>query len=343
MNHIPLISVVIPLYNGAQYIHRSIQSVLDQSYTEFELIVVDDGSDDGGGDIVLEFTDTRLRLVRQENAGVSAARNKGIAEGRSKYIAFLDADDEWNAGFLDAVVNLTNKYPQAGIYGAGYRMVFPKGPVVEVTAEEAINQQTWLLVTDYFYRSNGGSLIHASGVMIPRHIFEELGSFKVGEHHGEDLEMWARIALHYPIGYDTRILFSFHQTGMIKKKRFHKLPKYEPHVRMLQAFLNNTPGSLVNQKIIRAHIKDRYLKSCFWFISNSSRAATLVFTKDNHAEVWAPLVNKLIRIPPLWPFMRFVAWIYRVPKSRLVMKFRGGKYVSHGVLQRTCDSGFRFV
>lgn len=103
-------------------------------------------------------------------------------------------------------------------------MVFPKGPVVEVTAEEAINQQTWLLVTDYFYRSNGGSLIHASGVMIPRHIFEELGAFKVGEHHGEDLEMWARIALHYPIGYDTRILFSFHQTGMIKKKDFISYP-----------------------------------------------------------------------------------------------------------------------
>ena len=339
MNHIPLISVVIPLYNGAQYIRRSIQSVLDQSYTEFELIVVDDGSVDGGGDIVREFTDTRLRLVRQENAGVSAARNKGIAEGRSKYIAFLDADDEWNAGFLDAVVNLTTQYPQAGIYGAGYRLVFPKGPVVEVTAEEAINQQTSLLVTDYFYRANGGGLINASGVMIPRRIFDELGVFKVGEHHGEDLEMWARIALRYSIGYDTHILFSFYQTGMDNKKRFEKLPKYEPHVSMLQAVLVNTPGSLVNEKIIRAHITDRYLKSSFWFISNSSRADTLVFTKDNHAEVWVPLLNKLIRIPPLWPFMKFVAWIYRVSKARLLLKILGGKHVTHGVLQRLATVG----
>lgn len=112
---------------------------------------------------------------------------------------------------------------------------------------------------------------------------------------------------------------------------------------MLQAFLNNTPDSLVTQKIIRAHIKDQYLKSCFWFISNSSRAATLVFMKDNHAEVWAPLLNKLIKIKTLWPLMRFVAWINRVLKSRLVMKFLGGKYVSHGVLQRIRDSGFRFV
>lgn len=339
----PSISVVIPLYNGAQYIRRSVESVLAQTYDDFELIVVDDGSADRGGDIVLEFTDPRVRLVQQENAGVSAARNKGIAEGRGKYIAFLDADDAWDAGFLDAVVNLTTLYPQAGIYGTGYRMVYSKGPVVEVTAEEAINQDRHLLITDYLYRANGGSLINASGIMIPRRIFKELGDFKVGEHHGEDLEMWARIALRYPIGYDTRVLFSFYQTGMIKKKRFHKLPKYEPHVRMLQAFLNNTPDSLVTQKIIRAHIKDQYLKSCFWFISNSSRAATLVFMKDNHAEVWAPLLNKLIKIKTLWPLMRFVAWINRVLKSRLVMKFLGGKYVSHGVLQRIRDSGFRFV
>ena len=336
------ITVVIPLYNGAQYIRRSVQSVLEQSYNHFELIVVDDGSVDSGGDIVLGFPDPRLRLVRQENLGVSAARNKGIEEGKGNYFAFLDADDEWDHEFLMAMVTLTEKYPQAGIYGSGYRMVYPQGPTVEVTAMEANKNKPSLLVTDYFYRANGGCLINASDIMIPCRIFKELGAFKVGEHHGEDLEMWARIALRYPIGYDTRILSSFYQTGIDNKIRFQILPKYEPHIRMLQGVVNNTSGSLVNQKIIRAYIKDRYLKSCFWFITNTSRAATLVFSKDNRTEV-LPLLNKLIRIRPLWPFMWFVAWIYRASKSRLVMKLLGGKYVSHGVLTRTRDSGFKFA
>jgi len=298
------------------------------------LIVVDDGSVDNGGDIVRGFTDPRIRLVWQDNAGVSAARNKGIAEGWGRYVAFLDADDEWEPGFLDAVVNLKTKYPQAGIYGTGYRMIFPKGPVVEVTAEEGANQETSVLVADYFYRASGGSLIHASGVMIPRLIFEELGAFKVGEHHGEDLEMWARIALRYPIGYDTRILFSFYQKGLEDKPRFRNYPKYDPKVKMLQKVLIESPDYLVNQEMIRSHVKSYLTKMCLWFIVTNNHAATVEYMQCSNATIWTPLLNKLIKVPLLWPFLRFVAWIYRFAKSRAVMKIIGGQRVSHGVLER---------
>ena len=96
MNNYPLITVIIPLYNGEKYIRRSVESVLAQTYIHFELIVVDDGSTDSGGDVVKQIYDPRLHLKHQINMGVSAARNKGIAEGKGKYFAFLDADDEWN-------------------------------------------------------------------------------------------------------------------------------------------------------------------------------------------------------------------------------------------------------
>ena len=337
MNHFPKITVVIPLYNGARYIRRSVKSVLEQSHPDFELVVVDDGSTDGGGEVVLGFTDPRLRLVRQENRGVSAARNRGIAEGRGSYVAFLDADDAWDAGFLDAVVHLSYRYPQAGIYATGYRMVFPKGAGVEVTAAEVLHQVSTVLITDYFYRTVSDNIINASGVMIPRRIFEEVGVFKVGELQGEDAEMWARIALRYPIGYTTSVLFSIYQTGMDNKPRFKNRQKYSPKVTMLQEVLTRSQHSIADHEIIRSHIQCSLVKMCMWSIINYDRLGTLEIMKNSQASRWAPLLNRLIQIMPLWPLLRIMAWGYRGMKSRIAIKMCGGRRVSYGVMMKLID------
>ena len=334
VNQSPAVTVVIPLYNGAAFIKRSVESVLRQSYADFELIVVDDGSSDAGPKIVREITDVRLRLLQQANAGASAARNRGIAEGRGKYFGFLDADDEWDVGFLDAATRLAVLYPQAGVYGTGYRMVYPKGPAVEITAEERRHGQDSLLVTDYFVRANGGSLINASGVVIPRAVFEEVGLFKNGEHYGEDLEMWSRIALRYPIGYDTRILFSYHQTAAANKTRFSEVRRYEPHVRMLQAVLAKAPDRLQDANSIEGHIKARSLQSCFWLISNSTRAATLVFVDESQIHTWRPFLAKMVHTRPVWPFLKLAGYLRTVTSSRLFMRALGGQRVTDGVLAR---------
>ncbi|MFN3301364.1 MAG: glycosyltransferase family 2 protein, partial [Sediminibacterium sp.] len=96
----PTVSVVIPLYNKGKYIERAISSVLAQTYPPLEIIVVDDGSTDNGPERVLKFNDPRIILIRQENRGPGAARNTGLARAKGKYIAFLDADDEWLPNFL---------------------------------------------------------------------------------------------------------------------------------------------------------------------------------------------------------------------------------------------------
>jgi glycosyltransferase involved in cell wall biosynthesis len=313
---------------------RSVKSVLAQSYADFELIVVDDGSTDNGCEIVHEITDGRLRLVQQANAGASAARNRGIAEGRGKYFGFLDADDEWDIGFLDAAIRLAVLFPQAGVYGTGYRMVYPQGRAIEITAQEARRGEAALLVKDYFVRATGGSLINASGVVIPRRVFEEIGPFKSGENYGEDLEMWARIALRYPVAYDTRILSSYHQTASTNKMRFNEMLTYEPHVRMLESVVANAPHSHEEAASIAGHLRARYLQTCFWFISNTTRDATVAFVEESQMQTWRPFLASMVHKKHLWPLLKLVAYTRTITNSRLFMRARGGQRVTCGVLTR---------
>ena len=95
-----MISVIIPLYNKEDYISRAIDSVLRQTFKDFELIIVNDGSTDQGPGIARNFHDRRIRVIDQQNSGEGAARNRGVAEARAELVAFLDADDEWESSFL---------------------------------------------------------------------------------------------------------------------------------------------------------------------------------------------------------------------------------------------------
>lgn len=328
------ISVIIPLFNGAQYIQRSVRSVLSQTHSNFELIVVDDGSTDGGGALLQEFIDPRLRVVWQENAGVSAARNRGIEEGKGEFLAFLDADDEWNIDFLNEVAILVTRYPKAGIYGAGRRIVSPNSDNIEVTAAEALSHTKDLLITDYLDRMHSGSLIHASGVMIPRSIFDELGTFKVGVPYGEDIEMWARISLRYPIAYSTRILFSFHETPLANKPRSIRLPEFSPYIRLLQEALKHSDADIRKQRRINTYIRKRLMTNVFYHIANSGYTQTISFMERHQAVLWIPMLDMLIRIPGLRLLLRIAALIYRFPQSKLYIIALGGHKKAHGVLIR---------
>jgi glycosyltransferase involved in cell wall biosynthesis len=194
------VSVVIPLYNKARHIRRAIDSVLTQSYGAFELIVVDDGSTDGSGQVASQIADPRLRLIVQKNAGECAARNRGIQEATGDLIAFLDADDEWLPGFLSTVMALRNKHPEAGLYATGYRfsrdgITWRPSFATEITAPQGG------LLNDYFQAAMFSVPVTASSVMIPKNIFNDVGLFPLGVKRGGDLFMWANIALRYRVAW----------------------------------------------------------------------------------------------------------------------------------------------
>lgn len=195
-------SVVIPLYNKERYIKSTIESVLGQTYSRFELIVIDDGSTDSSASIVAAIPDERIRLIQQTNAGVSAARNRGIINARYEYIAFLDADDLWNTDYLETIASLIDRFPSEGIYATFYRLDDGRSALVTPKLEPKLATMPEGRLQNYFIAATYGEQpFFTSSVCSPREILLSLGGFKFGVKHGEDLDMWARIALYHPIVY----------------------------------------------------------------------------------------------------------------------------------------------
>jgi Glycosyl transferase family 2 len=198
-------SVVIPLYNKAPYIEGAIASVLAQTVQDFEIIVLDDGSTDGGADLVAAMNDPRLRLVRQPNAGVSATRNRGIAMAQGEWVAFLDADDWHHPQYLQSLIAAQTFYPAMDVVATQYipladsaRLWPPAWPVpATVVSAEAIE-----VIEDLPARWMKGATFTTSSVCIRTTRLQQMQPcFAVGECQGEDLDMWFRLAEHFPVAW----------------------------------------------------------------------------------------------------------------------------------------------
>jgi len=191
---------------------RALESVCNQTIDKFEIIVIDDGSTDNSFKIVNDFYDQRINIFHQNNYGVSFARNEGIKRANSELIAFLDADDSWKPWFLETILRLRSNYPKAGAYATSYELLESNGILHEQTLR-TIPPFPWEGILENYFKSaaEGEFPISASSVCIPKHVLTDVGGFVVGEKHGEDLDMWCKIALKYPIAYSTRISATYHR------------------------------------------------------------------------------------------------------------------------------------
>jgi glycosyltransferase involved in cell wall biosynthesis len=206
------LSVVIPLYNKAPHIERTLQSVLSQTVLPDEIIVVDDGSTDGGGEIVKAMNVPGLRLITQENQGNYAARNRGIAAAKGELIAFLDADDAWKPRFLQVITDLRRRYPEAGAYATAYEVIRPDGSIYVPEYIFPFSEDESGLIANYVKASliTPGSLMWTSALAIPVNVFKQVGDFPVSETVGGDMDMWLRIGLRYPIAYSREKLATYY-------------------------------------------------------------------------------------------------------------------------------------
>lgn len=207
-------SVIIPLYNKAPYVAKAIGSVLSQTFTDYELIIVDDGSKDNSAEIASQIIDNydNCRLIRQENAGVSMARNNGVALSRGDYLCFLDADDWWDSCFLEEMSKLIEEFPDAGIYGTNYTIVNETKHKTRVApiGVEAGFEKGYINYCQVYAKTLAMPLTSIS-VAIPMGIFKEMGGFPKGVKLGEDFLLWIHIALKYKVVFLNKPLAYYNQ------------------------------------------------------------------------------------------------------------------------------------
>lgn len=193
MNNVPLISVIIPVYNREKSIQRAVGSVLNQSYSDFELVIVNDGSTDATKKIIAAVDDKRVRIISSANCGVSAARNRGIISANGGYLAFLDSDDQWLPHKL--------KYDHDFIeQDTGYRIF--QSDEIWVRNGRRVNKKKRhrKLEGDFFNDSLEQCMISPSSVVVNRDIFTEYGLFDEKMSACEDYDLWLRVTAHEGAG-----------------------------------------------------------------------------------------------------------------------------------------------
>lgn len=205
-------SIIIPLFNKEEYVERAVQSILNQTYENFEIIIVNDGSIDGSRDKVIAIADSRIKLIDQENKGVSAARNTGVYNSQYDFVTFLDADDTWDPNFLEDMALLIKKFPSAGIYGTNNFFEYQDSFKVHEPYEWLFNGETCGLINNYFdvFLKIGKSPFSSSNFCMSRKLFNDIGGYKEGVRLTEDSDLWCRIALRYKIAYSKKPLATYY-------------------------------------------------------------------------------------------------------------------------------------
>lgn len=232
-----MISIVIPLYNKAQSITHTLDSVLAQTYTDYEVIVVNDGSTDGSDKVVEDYIKSpitnhksQIHLVSQPNGGVCSARNRGIKEAKGEYVALLDADDQWDKDYLAEQVRMMADFPKAAMWGINFAEIF-NGQLIRKLATGLPDGYRGYVEHYFEIKGRVSDLFCSSSVVIRKDVFEQVGYFDERIWYGEDNDMWWRIIARNRVTFYDRYMvfyqFDAENRALLKPKPLDKnLPFY---------------------------------------------------------------------------------------------------------------------
>lgn len=252
----PFISVLIPLYNKENFVEKTIQSALDQTYQDFEVVVINDGSTDKSLEIVKSFKDKRIKIFNQDNQGVAKARNNGVNNSQGEWVAFLDADDVWLPNHLSELRKCIHKLPKAKLVSTAYKInlqpAFIKTPTYSKAPSNYIDY-----IQDYLEYCYVDSLFWTSSICVNKEKFIEIGGFDNNLKTGEDLDFMIRFSQKYDLGFNPIYTITYNRktennlsdshTLYEKKKYIDKHQSEEDQDQILKKYLDINRYSLALQ------------------------------------------------------------------------------------------------
>jgi glycosyltransferase involved in cell wall biosynthesis len=204
-----LFSVIIPLYNKENYVEKAINSILNQTYNNFEIIIIDDCSTDLSYEIAKKNVSEKIRLIKHDkNKGLSASRNTGIVNSKAEYITFLDADDVWKPTYLEEIKSLIDTFPEAKLFATNYEEVYPN-EVIILPKNNANTIESSQIIEDFFKISLGQPLYCACSLCVEKSVFDIVGNYNETITYSEDIDFNIRANLSFKLAYSKKALVSY--------------------------------------------------------------------------------------------------------------------------------------
>ena len=302
MNENITISVIIPLYNKAESVAATLESVLMQTVEPLEVIVVDDGSTDGSAERAEAIAARGVRVVRQANGGVSRARNRGAAEARGSHLAFLDGDDLWSPNFIESMVAAVEKNPECGLYAAAYRVVGADG-------RSGVRRAARSGVNDFFEEVKSGFVALPSASVASRVAFESVGGFPAGMKLCEDSYLWIKIADRHSVCFVDEPLATYRVGAENRSSKIYVAEQTEFSFDDLRG-----EGVSAREEFIARCMIGKAITLCLKGDSEFARhtVATYSYTRLHRLSLWRLRITRAL---PKWlrhPFNRLydkLAWL----------------------------------
>jgi glycosyltransferase involved in cell wall biosynthesis len=283
----PLFSVVIPTFNRAKKVVRAVRSVLSQTFPDFEICVVDDGSSDETGSALAALDISRLKYIYQSNQGVAAARNAGLALADGVYVAFLDADDWWYADKLSRVAKAIQTNPEAGLFYSGMDVVDRLGNAVRTVRARRARGDAYRDLLE-------GNYVFTSGAVAKRLCIKSVGGFDHKLEPCEDWDLWIRIARNYPISRIPEVSVAIEASGDDSlTSRYEKWASAHDQV-MAKALAADADLTLTWMSRIAAGVS--YAKASIYLGAGEERLALEQFKRAfmQNARRWRALVYVIV-------------------------------------------------
>ena len=205
----PFFTVIIPLYNKEKYIENAIKSIINQTFTDFELLIINDCSTDKSVEIASKFLSEKVHLIHHEkNSGLAATRNTGIKKATSNYVTFLDADDLWKPHFLEKIFHLFQNFPEARIFRTNYEEIWNKTIKKPHNGSESLPTDFAGYVNFFKINLKQGLYNHGS-VCLHKEVYEKVGFYNENIQLSQDLDFNIRANYHFKLAYDNSVQMSY--------------------------------------------------------------------------------------------------------------------------------------